>query len=84
MLPKIICSSTSDSFQLLLGFVVLLFINLFGLSNSKAIFVEEQQWYYLTHNLVGDKRVPPFLTGINLKLNILAQLEFELAFFEAL
>ena len=57
-------------------------INLRGLSNTKAIIVEEQYWYYLTHSW-GDKRVHAFPKGIRPKMNIRASREFELAYFEA-
>ena len=58
-------------------------INLCGLFNAKAILVEEHQWCYLTHSW-GDKGVLHiFLKGINLKVNVIVQLEVELAYFEA-
>ena len=42
--------------------------------NAKAIFVEEQQWYYLNHT---------FYNVISWKMNAIARLEFELTNFEA-
>ena len=45
---------------------------------TKAILVEEQQWYYLTHNK-GDKLVHTFLKCIITKVNIITQQEFEFA-----
>ena len=39
-------------------------VNLCGLFNAKAILVEEQQWYYLTHSW-RDKEVHAFPKGIN-------------------
>ena len=58
-------------------------INLHGLFNTKAILVEEQQWYYLTHSRGGgDKRIHTFSKGIRLKVNVIAILEFELSYFK--
>ena len=48
------------------------------LSNAKAILLEEQKWYYLTHGW-EDKGIHTFLKGICPKVNVIAQLEFELA-----
>ena len=44
-----------------------------------AIFVELQQWYYLTQNWVY-KEVYTFPRGICLKVNIIERLEFELPY----
>ena len=57
----------------MIWFRFLFLIKFQGLFNAKAIHVE-QQWYYLTRS---------FPKGISLKVNIIARLEFELAFFEA-
>ena len=43
--------------------------------------VEEKQWYYLTHKL-GDKGVHSVPKSISPIVNVLARLEFELAYFE--
>ena len=53
-------------------------INIHGLINAKAIIEEEQQGYYLTYTLGGDKMVHAFPNGISLKVNI-TWLEFDLA-----
>ena len=58
------------------------YIKLCELFNAKAILVEEQPWYYLTHSL-EDKRVHAFSNGISLKVNVIMRLDFELAYFEA-
>ena len=53
------------------------------LFNAKAILlVEEQYWYYLTHSW-EDKGVHTFPKGICPKVNIIAQLEFELAYYNS-
>ena len=71
------------SSHLLIWFdLVWIHINLHGLFNAKAIFVLEQQWYYLTHRWEGNG-VHAFLLVISLKENIIVWLEFELAYFEA-
>ena len=48
---------------------------LFRLSNAKAIFLEEQQWYYLTHSW-EDKRAHTFPKDICPKVNVIARLEY--------
>ena len=55
---------------------------LFRLINAKAILLEEQQWYYLTHSW-EDKRVHTFLKGICPKVNAIARLEYELAYYDS-
>ena len=57
-------------------------INLHGLFNAKALLLEEQQWYYLTLSW-EDKGVHTFPYGICPKVNIIAQLEFELANYDS-
>ena len=52
------------------------------LSNAKAIFLEEQQWYYLTHSW-EDKGVHTFPKGIFPKVNVIARLEYELAYYDS-
>ena len=44
-------------------------INLCRLFNAKAIFLEEQYWYYLTHSW-EDKGVHTFPKGICPKVNV--------------
>ena len=65
-----------------LDFSIQRHINIRGLFNPKAILVEKQKWYYLTYNW-RDKGVHNFLKVISVKVNIIRQLEFELAYFEA-
>ena len=50
------------------------------LFNAKAILLEEQYWYYLTHSW-EDKGVHNFPNGICPKVNIIVQLEFKLAYY---
>ena len=50
--------------------------------NAKSIFLEEQKWYYLTHSW-ADKGVHTFLKGICPKVNVIAQTEFELAYYDS-
>ena len=54
--------------------------NLRGLFNAKVINVEEQQWYYLILELVGDKGIYIFPQGISPKVNAIPQLGFEFVF----
>ena len=54
-----------------------------GISNAKAIFVEEQPWYYLT-NCWEDKGIHAFPKGINQKVNVKMSLKFKLAYLKAL
>ena len=53
-------------------------INLRGLLNAKALFVKEQQRFYLKH-AVSDNGVHRFPKDINLKANMTARLDLELA-----
>ena len=48
----------------------------------KAILLEEQQWNYLTHSW-EDKGVHTFLKGICPKGNVIARLEYELAYYDS-
>ena len=56
--------------------------SLFRLFNAKAIFLEEQRWYYLTHSW-EDKGVHTFPKGIYPKVNVIAQLEYELTYYDS-
>ena len=55
---------------------------LFRLFNVKAILQEEQLWYYLTHSW-EDKGVHTFPKGICPKVNVIARLEYELAYYDS-
>ena len=55
------------------------FVRLF---NAKAIILEEQQWCYLTHSW-EDKGIHTFSKGIYPKVNVIAWLEFELAYYDS-
>ena len=52
------------------------------LFNAKGILWEEQWWYYLTHSW-EDKGVHTFPKGICSKVNVIAWLEFELAYYDS-
>ena len=52
------------------------------LFNAKDILLEEQQWYYLTHSW-EDKGVHTFPKGICPKVNVIARLEYELAYYDS-
>ena len=54
----------------------------FRLFNAKAILLEEQLWYYLTHSW-EDKGVHTFPKGICPKVNVIARLEYELAYYDS-
>ena len=56
--------------------------NLCMLFNPKTILLEEQSWYHLTHSC-KDKGVHTFPEGICLKVNVIARLEFELAYYDS-
>ena len=55
---------------------------LFRLFNAKAILLEEQEWYYLTHSW-EDKGVHTFPKGIWPKMNVIARLEYEFAYYDS-
>ena len=55
---------------------------LFRFFNAKAILLEEQSWYYLTHSW-EDKGVHTFPKGICPKVNVIARLEYELANYDS-
>ena len=55
---------------------------LFRLFNAKAILLEEQLWYYLTHSW-EDKGVHTFPNGICPKVNVIVRLEYELAYYDS-
>ena len=48
---------------------------------QKPFSLEEQLWYYLTHTW-EDKGVHTFPKGICPKVNVIARLEFELAYYD--
>ena len=52
------------------------------LFNAKAILLEEEQWYYLTHSW-EDKEVHTFPKGICSKVNVIERLEYELAYYDS-
>ena len=52
------------------------------LFNAKAIILEEQSWYYLTHSW-EDKGVHTFPKGICPKVNVIARLEYEVANYDS-
>ena len=56
-------------------------MNIWRLFNAKSILLEEQLWYYLTHSW-EDKGVHTFPKGICPKVNVIARLEFELAYYD--
>ena len=66
----------------LIGFFVKLHINLCRLFNTKAIVQEERLWCYLT-NSWGDKRVHTFPKGVCPIMNVIAWLEYELAYYDS-
>ena len=55
---------------------------LFRLFNAKSILLEEQLCYYLTHSW-EDKGVHTFPQSICLKVNVIARLEYEHAFYDS-
>ena len=57
-------------------------MNFRRLFNAKATLLEEQLWYYLTHSW-EDKEVHTFPEGIYPKVNVIALLEFELAYYDS-
>ena len=52
------------------------------LFNAKAVPLEEQYWYYATHSW-EDKWVHTFLNGTYPKVNVIARLEYELAYYDS-
>ena len=55
---------------------------LLRLFNAKAILLEEQKWCYLTHSW-EDKGVHTFPKWICPKVNVIARLEYELAYYDS-
>ena len=55
---------------------------LFRLFNAKAILLEEQLWYYLTHSW-EDKGVHTLPKRICPKVNVIARQEYELAYYDS-
>ena len=66
----------------LVGFFVYWDINLCRLFNVKAILLEEQYGYYLTHRW-EDEGVHTFPKVICSKVNVIARLENELAYYDS-
>ena len=66
------------------GLVSLFFwhINRCSLFNAEAILLEQQSWYYLTHSW-EDKGVHTFPKGNFPEVNIIARLEYELAYYDS-
>ena len=62
--------------------LVSLFNGICRLYNAKSILLEEQQWYYLT-NSWEDKGVHTCPKGICKKGNVIARLEYELAYYDS-
>ena len=63
-------------------YVSVLMYNLLGLSNTKSILLEERWWYYLTHSR-EDRLFHAFPKVICSKVNVIALLEFELAYYDS-
>ena len=63
-------------------FLVKCHINRCRLFNAKAILLEEQYWYSLTHNW-EDTGFHTFPKGICPKVNVIARLEYELAYYDS-
>ena len=72
-----VCFLSLDSF-----FVIYWHIILLGLFNATSILLERQLWYILTHSL-EDMGVHTFLKTIYPKVNVIARLEFELAYYDS-
>ena len=72
------CVESWQTGEFCFSFFILWHINLCGLLKAKAIFVERQYSYYFREN----KRVHAFPKYISLKVNLIAQLEFELAYYD--
>ena len=70
------------SAHLRFGFFVKWHIKLCRLFNAKAILREEKWCYYLTHSW-KDKGVHTFPKGIYPKVNLIARLECELAYYDS-
>ena len=62
-------------------FFVKWYINLCRLFSAKAILLKEQLWYYLTH-IWEDKGIN-IPKGICPKVNVIARLEYELAYYDS-
>ena len=62
-----------------MGYLMALLNELF---NAKAILLGKRQCYYLTHSW-DDEGVYTFPKGICSKVNVIARLEFELAFYDS-
>ena len=62
-------------------FLCLMAYQVCRLFNVKAILLEQQWWYYLIHSW-EDKGVHIFPNSICPKVNVIKQLEFELAYYD--
>ena len=56
-------------------------ISIHWLSNAKAILADEQWWYYFTI-WCGNNGVHAFPEGMSQKVNVIAQLEFEIVYYD--
>ena len=70
------------TFNSLVWLLCLMAYQPFRLFNAKAILLEEQLWYYLTHSW-EDKGVHTFPKVICPKVNVIARLEYELAYYDS-
>ena len=52
------------------------------LFNAQSILLEDRQWYYLIHSW-DDKEVQAFAEATCPKVNLIARLEFELAYYDS-
>ena len=57
-------------------------MNVRGLFKTKFLLVQETKWQYLINGW-EDKKIHTFPVGINPKVNVIARLDFELAFYGA-
>ena len=72
-----------ELFDVLVWFLCLMaYKTFFRLFNAKAILLEEQLWYYLTHSW-EDKEIHTFPKGINPKVNIIARLEYKPPYYDS-
>ena len=81
---KNILSSLLDLRPVLTGLVCLFngLSTFFRLFSAKAILLDEQLWYYLTHSWENNG-VSTFPKGICPKVNVIAWLEYKLAYYDS-